>query len=371
MHRRVARMFVSIGQYLRFGFALLALLMHWQAHAANGMPPGTLGWYYYTGVFGPDEYAPDPATACHKTAMRHMGQPLKAIRPLNGLRSNYECKYAHFLRTGGIDWFGGTALVCEKGYRVSRQGVCLKDPAEIPVPLTCQGSAGNPVQFVSGAKVQHETDLVAGPGDGLRIGRTYRSVRQNGLGQSAGQGWSFSFERAFFAQRDPASTIRRVVSGSLPDGSYFQFSRESDGSYRSDFDRSMSLVMQGADAGWVLTMPDGTVERYAKSGDEFRLSSSHGRDGAVTHYAYDANNRLSEITDAGGRSVTLKWEGDVIASISGASGGCGMNTISSPFRATGPLKERSAWSACISSTVRERNLRRAPTTTRTPTSASC
>ncbi|MCE3605429.1 DUF6531 domain-containing protein [Massilia sp. P8910] len=319
MNFRVLSILPPLTHLLRVMCLFLALLQG-NAHAENGLPEGTRGWSYYTGVLGPDEFASDPLTACQKTAMKHMGRPLKTMRPHDGHRDWYDCIYPHFLRVGGTEVYGGTLLICMPGYKAYPQGVCLKEKPEIPVPLSCEGSAGNPVQFVSGAKVQHETDLVAGPGDALRIGRTYRSVRENGLGQSAGMGWSFSFERAFFAPRDFGSKVRPKVSGALSDGSYFQFSRQADGTYRSDYDRSMTLVAQEDDAGWLLTTPDGTVERFTKIDDVFRLSSAYTRNGTVTHYAYDENQQLASITDAGGRGVTIRWEGDTIVSISGATG---------------------------------------------------
>ncbi|WP_167094480.1 hypothetical protein [Massilia frigida] len=79
--------------------------------------------------------------------------------------------------------------------------------------------------------------------------------------------------------------------------------------------------MQGPDdTVWLLATPDGTVERFLRDGDNFRLSSIHARTGAAVHYTYDANNQLSKIVDTSGRTLTITWEGGVIASISNATG---------------------------------------------------
>ncbi|MCE3604920.1 DUF6531 domain-containing protein [Massilia sp. P8910] len=191
---------------------------------------------------------------------------------------------------------------------------------EPPAPLKCGEAAGNPVQFISGAKVQPETDLSGGANEALRVQRIYRSVRDSGGGQSAGVGWSFSFERVFSAPIDVNTKTRIAVAGALSDGSHVEFRRQDDGTYKSGYDKSTTLEVQGSDdAVWLVTTPDGTVERYLRDGDEFRLSSVHTRTGIPTYYTYDAKNQLSKIADTSGRSLTIAWDGDVIVSISGAS----------------------------------------------------
>ncbi|MCY0914226.1 RHS repeat-associated core domain-containing protein [Massilia antarctica] len=187
--------------------------------------------------------------------------------------------------------------------------------------MKCGEAAGNPVQFISGAKVQHETDLDGGAIDALRVQRTYRSVRDSGAGQSAGVGWSFSFERVFSAPKDMIGKARSTVAGALSDGSHFEFQRQSDGTYKSVYDRSADLEVQGTDdAVWLVTTLDGTVERYLRNGDDFRLSSVHTRTGMATYYTYDTKNQLSKIVDTSGRSLTIAWDGDVIVLISSATG---------------------------------------------------
>ncbi|MDQ1923321.1 RHS repeat domain-containing protein [Massilia pseudoviolaceinigra] len=305
--------------FMRFAL-LFFVLLHGRVHAENGLPEGTLGWWSYTaGVLNQDLYVPDPVTACQRTARNHTGLQLVLMRPYKGRRDFFQCYYR--LSSGGsVSWYANTHLQCEPGYKTYEQGVCRKEGREIPVALKCGEAAGNPVQYASGAKVQHETDLVGGANDALRVQRTYRSVRENALGQSAGMGWSFSFERVFSAPQTTGRATRPIVRGALSDGSVFQFLRKADGRYESSYDKGMTLDVQGPDdTVWLLTTPGGTVERYLRFGDDFRLGSVHARHGMATHYTYDEKNQLSKIVDSNGRSLTITWEEDLIASISSAT----------------------------------------------------
>ena len=171
------------------------------------MPEGTIGWMYYRGwaLADPSGRVDDPVTACQNSAHNHMGTPLVAMRPAVDSAGNpanrptYDCKYSHFIASAGVAWRAQTSLFCTPGYTAQWPGVCVKQ-VEVPWPASCSADEpgrvlGNPVLLSSGAKVQGETDYSAGPGAALQVRRTYRTLRQNGLGQSAGQGWSFWFDR--------------------------------------------------------------------------------------------------------------------------------------------------------------------------------
>ncbi|HEX8615688.1 MAG TPA: RHS repeat-associated core domain-containing protein [Telluria sp.] len=314
--------FPSLVQLIRSALIFLPLV-HGSVHAESALPEGALGWWYYTGMLNPDRYASDPITACQKSAWNHARQPLVAMRPHEYRRDIFKCYYRWPTSESSVAWLGPAILNCKAGYTPTAQGVCRKDrdKPERAAPLKCGEAAGNPVQFASGAKVQHETDLGGGADDALVVRRTYRSARDGGSGQSAGLGWSFSFERAFLAPPSLLGGIRPQIIGTLSDGSFFEFRREKDGTYKSRRDRGMTLEVQGPDETvFLLTTPDGTVERFLREGDNFRLSSVHTRTGMATQYSYDEKNQLSKIVDTGGRSLVIAWEGDVIASISSATG---------------------------------------------------
>lgn len=273
----------------------VATLASHKTHAQQTMPEGMKGWWYYTHI-GPGEqgYAADPVTACSNSAMNHMGTPLLAMRPNASGAPAYDCKYSHFMRAGGQQWYTTSFLECHIGYRPRSPGACVKDE-EIPAPLSCRdsdpgASLGNPVQVASGAKVQAETDLI-GASDLLRIGRTYRTLRQNSRAQSGGPGWSFSFDREFTVIN--AGGGAPTVIGTLGDGSFFEFVMKPNGSFRSSYDQRMTLQsLSDKFDDWILTTAEGQVERYSKMGEVFRLISSHTREGGVLNYTYDAGNGL-------------------------------------------------------------------------------
>lgn len=48
--------------------ALLLVVVAHCAQARQAPPEGTKGWWYYTGLNSPGDYAADPITACKKNA---------------------------------------------------------------------------------------------------------------------------------------------------------------------------------------------------------------------------------------------------------------------------------------------------------------
>ncbi|MDL2357800.1 MAG: DUF6531 domain-containing protein, partial [Pseudomonadota bacterium] len=311
------------------------------AQAQQALPEGTIGWSYYRGIINDVGRAADPVTACKKNAANQMGTPLLAMRPFGASGAMMQCKYEHFLgQPDGGSWYGTTILNCTPEYVVRSPGVCVKrneapPPPAPPPPGGCGSgggggggggpgaAAGNPVQIASGAKVQTETDLVAGPSDALRIDRTYRSLRKNWSGQSAGVGWSFSFDRDFTIDRGLYNSSLPSVAGSFGDGSAFAFLPNlTGGTFVSRYDKSLSLrALSGAYDDWLLTTADGRIERYKKINAVFKMVSAHSADGHSATYSYDTENRLIHISDSSGRTVKISWHGGEVETIDGPNGG--------------------------------------------------
>lgn len=303
------------------------------ACAQQTLPAAAKGWWYYTGIVQEGGYAADPVTACIATARNHMGTALVAMRPAADPGA-YNCKYPHFVGApANSAWYGTTILVCNRGYVPVSPGICVsrrEPPAPSRPPGSCNAGGaggpgatrGNPVQVASGAKVQTENDLAAGPEVWLNITRTYRSFHQTGKGQSGGLGWSFSFDRQFSINRGPYNVEVPTVAGSFGDGSVFAFSPRTNGSYVSAYDKELTLTALKADySEWLLTTTDGRIEHYKKLGDAFKMISVHAPNGDTATYSYDADNHLVTITARSGRTVRIAWHADEVVSVDGPEGG--------------------------------------------------
>ena len=292
--------------------------------AAGAAPEGTVGWWYY--IHGARSgYASDPVEACKLTAQNHMGTPLVAMRPFayeasNGKKTTLqECKYSHSLRYWGEHWYGSTRLVCEAGYEPIWPGFCKKNP-EKPRPLTCNGTdpgatIGNPVVLSSGMKLKQALDIVGTPSNTLQVRRMYRQGRSSSIAQSAGMGWSFSFDRDFVTNVDLKGRIYRV-SITDGDGSHFEFLLQADGTYASvNNDDARVEVLDSQRSEWAVQIGKNQVERFSKLNNVIKLVSVHQLNGTSEYFSYDDVGRLKGIADSNGRSLRVTWEGDVVETI--------------------------------------------------------
>ena len=289
--------------------------------AASEKPHGFIGWLYYLHWWGSTReevigYADDHVTACTISALNQMGTPLQVMRPSKGNGLSYDCKYRHFMPTPEPQWYGGTFLVCNAGYVARHPGVCVKFD-EVAEKNSCTKS--NPVVLSSGAKFQTEQDVQAGAS--LAVGRTYRSLRLNSRGQSAGQAWSFSFDRDIALAGGANGKPPGLVSGALGDGTNFEFELVA-GKYVSRYDQGQSLrAMSERYDDWIMDTGDGKLDRYLLQDGLLRLVSSHTHQGKAQYYTYDADGRLASIADAHGRTIAAGWSGNAITSLTGADGG--------------------------------------------------
>lgn len=314
--------------------ALIALIRPGLCYGAEDIPQqgkneGVIGWWYFDLKTDKEDYADTPSAACARNAANHLESRLYGMRRAKARSPTYECNYRHWwniFRRLDPEWYSATYLVCESGYQARWPGLCIKesDPFRVPEPPRpahfCKakekppGQSGNPILLSTGAKIQIELDFAGTASGSLRLARTYRTLRNNGSGQSGGLVWSFSFDRSFEVVRKGNGSAARI-HGNFGDGSAFEFLNE-DGKLVATLDRS-ERIQAGSDGsdGWLLTTASGKVEHYQKVGDEYRLTRSYSPEGIAEIYAYDAEQKLVSITDAQGRSLKLTWRGDEVASI--------------------------------------------------------
>jgi RHS repeat-associated protein len=318
------RKLYRISPQLRYLIVLLALIATAPAvRAEESFPEGTLGWTYYVG--SSTLYAKDPVTACAHIAKWHYGTALADARPDNDRGTMWGCKYPSY-PDGEARWHAGTLFQCKSGYTEKGPGICTKMPEPL-VPLSCeQDSAGvflgNPVQLVSGDKIQRETDVVAGPLEPLQVSRTYRMLRQNGLAQSGGFGWSFSFDRSFTADFRGISSPKPTLNLTLADGSPYEFLVQPDGTYKATGDRYLTLTTSGPEyANWFLTSANGDLEHYTKINDAYKLVEIQIHSGKSARFSYSPDGQLTMIADNAGRALHIKWDRGHVISIEGENGG--------------------------------------------------
>lgn len=317
----------TVPQHRKLMLALaLGLAASVGAQAADTMPKGMKGWWYFIKLNQPGGYVRTPQEACALSAGNHFGVKFNYMLPSALPKQIYECYYRNSFG-GQLSNYANTHLHCETGYVPAAPGMCVKW-IEPPRPSSCSPDktgyvVGNPVSVASGAKIQTEVDLPGLANGTLRVARTYRTFRMGGNAQSAGQGWSFSFDRHFALEhsllypKDPPV----AVDGNFGDGVYFAFARQASGVYTSTLDPRETLrSLSNAGDDWLLTRRDGSIERFKKVGGRFLLVSSYTKEGVGQFYTYGPDNKLTTISDAIGRSLTVSWAGDVVIAITGGTG---------------------------------------------------
>lgn len=296
--------------------ALMLLFAGRVSAVDKALPEGTKGWWYYISIVA-SGHAASPEEACSLTAKNHMGTALVDMRTHPDSEFFIDCKYPHFLKFVGPQWYGMTFLDCENGYRPTPEGICSK-ATERPLVLSCEQGApgyslGNPVMVASGAKVQGETDVVGITSTSLRVERTYRAFRSSFKNTSGGRGWSFGFERVFVIANQRNDGRPTSIVGVGGDGTYFEFAWNATAQkYQSVYDKTATLeALTVSYDDWLLTY-QGQADRYQKRMIEgnarFVLVKSQKLEGATQNYTYKPGTvLLQDIADERGRTLTVAW----------------------------------------------------------------
>lgn len=226
-----------------------------------------------------------------------------------------------------VSALAGTVYDCVRGGEVHQFWGCV-DP-EKPPPQSCQPTAGNPVDVITGRKHQEVVDWSSGGQQPLELVRRYSSSSFT-LGSSpyssVGRGWRTNFDaRIRWNGASPAQAD--WVHVVLPDHFEYHFNKQggvwktmipqnNPSSFwarnvfwkiRSDLDASVTI-----DGDWIVfRAPDDTV--YVFDSAEHAPDPQYSPDGFHT-------GLLTEIRFRGGYSQRLSYSGDYLARVADTFG---------------------------------------------------
>jgi YD repeat-containing protein len=174
-----------------------------------------------------------------------------------------------------------------------------------PDPPPCKEcSASSPIDLLTGNTWIDETDVkIPGLGGGLSLMRTWNSKwpalqtsNQVGL---FGHNWRSTYEERIF--RDSNNYIRYLRS----DGSFWAFGGWSPMYLVAPSNSVASLSYDGNYTTWTLIFQNGEKRTFSYSSGS--LNSIVDRNGNTTTLSYDALNRLTTVTDPGGRHLYFNY----------------------------------------------------------------
>lgn len=179
-------------------------------------------------------------------------------------------------------------------------------------PTDCKGNVGQPVNVSSGNMYMTHTDYsLPGEGGGLRVERTYNSQsKRSGL---FGYGWTSDYDEGLGVYG------AMLVRLNLPSGRSVYFGRKTAAEpflplQAPDF---RGQIVKNADGSYTYSLPDGSAHQFNAAGKLIMLAD---RNNNQTLLAYDANGKLSTVTDPYGRALTFTHGSYGVATISDSTG---------------------------------------------------
>ncbi|HEX7803566.1 MAG TPA: DUF6531 domain-containing protein, partial [Pseudoxanthomonas sp.] len=171
--------------------------------------------------------------------------------------------------------------------------------------------AGNPVNYLTGSKLETAVDFQA-PTGGLEWKRYYSSqLPTHDTRTSLGHHWKSSLDRQV-AVRDVSGVLMALVS--RPSGDIYVYTQGSGGGWTSDTDIKYGLSprMSGStQTGWVVTTPDDTIESYGLDGKLIAITQVNGDEVSVTY----TSGKPTALTDRHGRKITFTYTGSRLSSL--------------------------------------------------------
>ncbi len=171
--------------------------------------------------------------------------------------------------------------------------------------LAMRGVDGQEFEQVSGNYTTQVMDVqVAAAGPPLSVARSYNALdpRSSGL---FGAGWSTRWDMKI-SRDDPALLV------TWPDGRVLRFGANADGTFQPPPGMYATLAPQTG-GGWRLMDKSSTSYLFDADGRLTKISDARGRSQDL---AYDNAGKLSAVTAVGGRSLHLAWTGNHVTSVS-------------------------------------------------------
>lgn len=166
----------------------------------------------------------------------------------------------------------------------------------------CGACVGDPINTATGNVYRREEEVQLGPW--LRWVRYYNSAAPDDGNSPIGQHWTHTYQRALRYQAGSGDTPARVT-WQREDGKVYAFEYQG-GQWTGERDNTNTVSWQvdasNAPINWTVRRIDtNTSETYNAAGQLVRIIDAQG---FMQQLAYQ-NNRLSQISDAQGRSITL------------------------------------------------------------------
>ncbi len=158
-------------------------------------------------------------------------------------------------------------------------------------------SKGAPVNVTNGNMwLQQHDYALPGPGDPIEIDRFYNSIIQtSGL---FGTGWTTKYDESLVPSSDD-----KLLRLNSPDGRASYFGRISTGDHFISYSQGVvGEIAKGGDGTYTLVYRDGRTHKFDSTGKLMWLKDSNGYQ---TTLLYGRGNKLSQITDSVGRSITI------------------------------------------------------------------
>ncbi|MFF5206922.1 LamG-like jellyroll fold domain-containing protein [Streptosporangium sp. NPDC000396] len=209
-------------------------------------------------------------------------------------------------------WWTVTVTDTSNGLKTTSPAISFTTGVRQPVigsQLAARGVNGQEFHQLAGNYTTSATDLsVATAGPPLAVTRSYNSMdpRTDGI---FGAGWSTRWDMKLLRE------VRGELVSALvtyPDGRRVRFAANGEGSFQPPPGMYATLA-EVAGGGWRLMDKASVSYVFDAQGRLTKVTDQHGRAQDLT---YGTGGKLEKITASGGRSLTFTWNGAHVASVS-------------------------------------------------------